>query len=123
MNIRLNRIPSLMVCFTAFVAVMSLATGLTRPVGIILGGLAAWFDFVVIKRLAAALIARRPATTHLVPLAFAKSIVLVSVPAIALFLPSTVVDGVSFAIGVTTLPVAVVVDAFLAIPEIKVGEV
>jgi hypothetical protein len=52
-----------------------------------------------------------------------KSLGLVSVPAIALIVPSTVVSGVSFAIGVSTLPAAIIVDACLAVPGSKAGEV
>jgi hypothetical protein len=66
--------------------------------------MAAWMDFVVIKGLGAALVTHSPSQAHIVPLAVAKSFVLVSVPAIALFLTRTVVSGMSFAIGVTALP-------------------
>ena len=105
-------------------AVMAFCSGLTHPLGIVLGGIAAWLDFVVIKRLAAAVIARRPATAYLLPMALAKSLVLVAVPASALFLPPSVVSGVSFALGVTALPASIVIDAFLpSVPERKTGEV
>jgi len=123
MNGRLNRIQGLVLSLTTLMTLVTLVSGLTTPLGIVFGGMAAWLDFVVIKGLAEALVAHRPAKAHIVPLAVAKSFVLVSVPAIALFLPGTVVSGMSFAIGVTTLPVAIILDACLAIPRGKAGEV
>jgi hypothetical protein len=124
MNGRLNRIQGLVLSLTTLMTLVALASGLTTPLGIVFGGMAAWLDFVVIKGLgAAALVAHSPAKAHIVPLAVAKSFVLVSVPAIALFLPGTVVSGMSFAIGVTALPAAIILDACLAIPRGKAGEV
>jgi len=113
MNLRLLRIQGLVLSLTTGLALAALCSGITPPFGIVLGGLAAWLDFVVIKGLASAMIVRRPTTAHILPMALAKSFVLVAVPASALFLPTSVVSGVSFAVGVTTLPAAVVIDAFL----------
>jgi hypothetical protein len=113
MNFRLFRIQGLVLTLTTVLALVALWSGLTPPLGIVLGGLAAWLDFVVIKGLAGAMVARRPATAHILPMALAKSFVLVAVPASALFLPASMVNGVSFAIGVTTLLAAVVIDALL----------
>ena len=124
MNFRLARIQGLVLSLTTVMAVIAFCSGLTRPLGIVLGGIAAWLDFVVIKGLAAAMIARRPAKAHLLPMALAKSLVLVAVPACALFLPTSVVSGVSFALGVTALPASIVIDAFLpSVPERKTGVV
>lgn len=124
MNFRLVRIEALVLSLTAILAIVALWSGRTRPLGIVLGGAAAWLDFVVIRELAKIMIVRRPATAHLLPMALAKSLVLVGVPAFALFLPTSVVDGVSFALGVTTLPASVVIDAFLpALSGSKTGEV
>lgn len=124
MNFRLVRIEALVLSLTTVLAMVALCSGLTRPLGIVLGGTAAWLDFVVIRGLATAMIARQPATAHLLPLALAKSFVLVAVPAFALCLPTAVVDGVSFALGVTALPASVVIDAFLpAISGPKTGEI
>lgn len=124
MKLRLVRIEGLVLSLTTAMAMIALCWGLSPPLGIVLGGIAAWLDFVVIKGLAAAMIARRPATGHILPMALAKSFVLVAVPASALFLPRALVDGVSFALGVTALPAAVVIDAFLpVVPEPKTGEI
>ena len=124
MNFRLVRIEALVLSLTTVLAMVALCSGLTRPLGIVLGGTAVWLDFVVIRGLATAMIARRPATAHLLPMGLAKSFVLVAVPAFALFLPTSVVDGVSFAVGVTALPASVMIDAFLpAVSEPKTGAV
>jgi hypothetical protein len=123
MNFRLNRIQGLVLSLTTLMTLAALASGLTTPLGVVLGGAAAWLDFMVIKGLGAALVARRPGQAQIVPLAVLKSLVLVSAPAIALFLPSSVVSGMSFAIGVTALPAAIVIDACLAVPGGKAGEV
>jgi hypothetical protein len=124
MNFRLVRIQGLVLSLTTVMAGVALCLGVTPPLGIVLGGLAAWFDFVVIKSLATAMISHRPATAHILPMALAKSFVLVGVPACALLLPTSVVSGVSFAVGVTALPVAVVIDAFLpSVGEVKTGDV
>jgi len=104
-------------------ALLAAWSRLSSPTGIVLGGFAAWLDFAVIKELVSSMLVRRPSPSHIVPMALAKSLILVSVPAGALLLPTSVVDGVSFAIGVTALPVAVVIDACLAAPGIETGEV
>lgn len=121
MTFRLVRIQNLVLSLTAVLAVGSLVSGLALPLGIVLGGAAAWLDFVVIRSLASAMLVRRPSVAHVVPMALAKSFVLVAIPGCALWLPSSLVDGVSFAIGVTTLPLSVVVDAMRGIPEPKTG--
>lgn len=121
MTFRLARIQTAMLILTASLAGAALVSGVALPFGIVLGGAAAWLDFVVIKNLAMAMLVRRPSPGHVVPMALTKSLVLVAVPAAALFLPPTLVDGVSFALGVTTLPLAIVVDALRAIPEPKTG--
>lgn len=124
MTFRLVRIQSLVLSLTAVVALIALCWRFTPPFGIVLGGLAAWLDFVVIKGLGTAMIARRPNTAHIFPLALAKSFVLIAVPACALLMPTATVDGVSFAVGVTTLPAAIVIDALLpSLAEPKTGEI
>lgn len=122
MSFRLVRIQGLLLTMTIASASIAMWSGLTTPLGIVLGGLAAWLDFAVIKQLAGAMLTRQPAQAHVVPLALAKSLILVSVPGLALLLPASVVDGVSFAIGVTMLPVAVVVDACLGVPQVETRE-
>ena len=111
MNHRLARIERLMLSLTAVGAVVALASSSLRPFGIVCGGAAAWLDFVVIRILAAKALAHRAQLHYIVPLAFAKSAALLAVPALALLLPASLINGVSFAIGVSVLPVAVVVDA------------
>jgi hypothetical protein len=123
MNFRLKRIQSLVLLVTTVSALLGAWSGLSSPTGIVIGGFAAWLDFVVIRELVSAMLVRRPSPTHIVPMALAKSLVLVSVPAVALLLPRSIVDGVSFAIGVTALPVAVVIDACISVPGIETGEV
>ena len=123
MNLRLKRIQGLVLLLTTASALLAAWARLSSPTGIVLGGFAAWLDFVVIKELVSSMLVRRPSPSHIVPMALAKSLILVSVPAGALLLPTSVVDGVSFAIGVTALPVAVVIDACLAVPGIETGEV
>jgi hypothetical protein len=113
MTRRLARIELLLLALTSVVTAAALSSGIIRPLGIVLGGSAAWLDFVVIRTLGAVMLARNPSLQHVVPMAFLKSIALLAVPAAALLLPSSVVDGVSFALGVTTLPLAVVLDAVL----------
>lgn len=123
MNRRLTRIQGLVLSLTTVLALLAMWSNVTRPLGIVLGGTAAWLDFVVLRGLAGAMISRRPAVAHLVPMALAKSFVLVAVPAFALLLPTSLVDGVSFALGVTALPVSIVIDALLPIaPDPKTGE-
>jgi hypothetical protein len=111
MTQRLVRIEYLMTTMTLVAAALVLATGIARPFGVALGGAAALLDFTMIRRLGAAVLTRQTPLARIVSLALAKSVVLLAVPAMALLLPRSLVDGVSFAIGVTTLPVAVVVDA------------
>lgn len=123
MNLRLKRIQGLVLILTTASALLAAWCRVSSPTGIVLGGFAAWLDFVVIKELVSSMLVRRPSPSHIVPMALAKSLILVSVPAGALLLPTSVVDGVSFAIGVTALPVAVVIDACLAVPGIETGEV
>jgi hypothetical protein len=123
MNSRLARIQNLVLATTIVSAIIALGSGLTMPLGIVLGGLAGWLDFVVIKQLAGAMLTRRPTQSHVVPLALAKSLILVSVPALALLLPTSLVNGASFAIGVTMLPAAIVVDACLGVPQVETREV
>jgi hypothetical protein len=115
MTQRLARIELLMTSLTLGAAATALALGVARPLGIALGGAAALLDFAMIRRIGAAALVRRVPFQRVVSMALVKSLVLLGVPAAALLLPSSVVDGVSFAIGVTTLPVAVVVDACLPV--------
>jgi hypothetical protein len=119
MTQRLIRIEVLIASITALLAVLALATGVGRPLGIAFGGSAAWLDFVLIRKLAAAALARRPPMSHVVSMAVLKSLVLLAVPAAGLLLPSSLIDGVSFAIGVTALPLAVVFDASLSVPTLR----
>lgn len=116
MKARLTRIHVLTATLAVLACTFARALGVTRPLGVALGAGAAWLDFLLLQRLASAALARRPPLARLVPLALAKSIVLLVVPATALLLPSDLVDGVSFAIGVSALPVAIVVDASLPLP-------
>jgi hypothetical protein len=99
---------------------VALASGRGRPLGIALGGGAALLDFVLIRWLAAAAMARGATVARAVPIALAKSLLLLAIPATALLLPAALVDGVSFAIGVTALPAAVVVDAFRPLPAPRI---
>lgn len=122
MNLRLKRIQSLVLFLSAFCAVGAQLSGLTPATGVLVGGFAVWLDFVVIKELAGAMLVRNVPRRHLVPMAMAKTLALILVPAMALLLPHTVVDGVSFAVGVTTLPLAVVIDACFEVP-IRTGDV
>lgn len=110
MTQRLARIEFLMITLTILLIAGASTTGLVRPLGIALGGGAALLDFILIRRLAGTALARRPALSRVVPMALLKSIVLLAVPALALWAPRSAIDGVSFAIGVTTLPAAVVLD-------------
>lgn len=123
MNLRLRRIETLVFALSAICALGAALSKLTPASGIVIGGFAVWLDFVVIRELATAMLTRNVAKSHLVPMALAKSLALILVPALALFLPSSVVDGVSFAIGVTTLPLAIVLDACLAVPQPRTGDV
>jgi hypothetical protein len=112
---RLTRIEFLITSVTLGLVALASATGVARPLGIALGGGAALLDFALIRRLAAAALRRRPAPSWVMPMALVKSLVLLAVPALALLLPPSVVDGVSFAIGVTALPAAVVLEACLPV--------
>ena len=123
MSVRLNRIQVLVLSLTTVMTLLALVYDFTTPLGIVLGGGAAWLDFVVIKALATAAASHRPAKAHVVPMAVVKSFILVSIPAVALFLPGSVVSGLSFAIGVSALPTAIVIDACLAIPASEGREV
>lgn len=116
MTDRLTRIEGLIVSLTALAAGAALGFGLSRPLGVVLGGAMALLDFALIRRLGAAALALRPPVARLVPLALTKSLLLVVVPAAALLVPGRFVDGVSFAVGVSALPLAVVVDAMLPSP-------
>lgn len=122
MTLRLRRIQTLVPLLSAFTALLVGCSGVTTPTGVLIGGVAAWLDFVIIKELSSAILVRRMAKGHIVPMAFAKSLILVLLPAAALVLPTNVVDGVSFAVGVTTLPVAIVIDACLGIPAMQIGD-
>ncbi len=123
MNRRLTRIQGLVLSLTTIMALAAMGSGAVRPLGIVLGGTAAWLDFVVLRSLGTAMISRRPAAAHLVPMALAKSFILIAVPALALLLPTSSVDGVSFALGVTALPASIVIDALLPIaPDAKTGD-
>jgi hypothetical protein len=115
MTQRLARIELLMTSLTLGTTAAALALGVMRPLGIALGGGAALLDFALLRRLGAAALARRIPPQHIVSMALVKSLVLLAAPAAALLLPGSVVDGVSFAVGVTTLPVAVVLDACLPV--------
>ena len=115
MTQRLARIEWLITSLTLASAAVALALGVARPLGIALGGGAALLDFVMIRRLGAAALVRRVPVHHVVSMALLKSIILLAAPAAALLLPRSLVDGVSFAIGVTTLPFAVVLDACLPV--------
>ena len=121
MTRRLQRIQLLVLALTSVLTGLAFSSGISRPLGIVLGGGAAWLDFVVIRTLAAVMLDRNPSLHHVVPMAFLKSIALLAVPAVALLLPRSVVDGVSFGLGVTTLPAAVVLDALLPLGRAPLG--
>ena len=121
MTRRLQRIQLLVLALTSVLTGLAVSSGISRPLGIVLGGGAAWLDFVVIRTLAGVMFDRNPSLHHLVPMAFLKSIALLAVPAVALWLPRSVVDGVSFGLGVTTLPAAVVLDALLPLGRAPLG--
>jgi hypothetical protein len=110
---RLARIELRILALTTIAAGASLAFGVARPLGIVLAGAIAWLDFVLLRRLGAAALVRRPPVSRLVPMALAKSLLLVSLAAAALLVPHGPIDGLSFAIGVTTLPLAIVLEATL----------
>lgn len=111
MIVRLARIEILILVIATVTTVAAMTWGSIRPLGVVLGGGTAWLDFVAIKGLAGIMLARGTKPEGLVPLAMTKSAMLLAVPAVALFVPGTLVDGTSFAIGVTALPLAIVADA------------
>ena len=117
MTQRLARIELLITSLTLAAAATALALGIARPLGVALGGGAALLDFAMIRRLGSAMLVRRIGLQRVMSMALIKSIVLLAVPAAALLLPNSLIDGVSFAIGVTTLPVAVVLDACMPLAE------
>jgi hypothetical protein len=119
MTHRLIRIEGLILSLTTLAVACALVIGGVRPLGIVLGGGAAFLDFVLIRVLVEAAVSRPRGVAWAVPLAFAKSILLVAVPASVLLLPTALIDGVSFALGVSTLPVAIVADAFLPLPPTR----
>jgi len=110
---RLARVEMLILALTALAVVAALGLDGGRPLGIALAGAVAWLDFVLIRQLGTAVLIRRPPLAWLVPLALTKSLLLLLIPAAALLLPAGPVDGLSFAVGVSTLPLAIVVDAAL----------
>ena len=123
MTFRLQRIQGLVLLLSVLAATVAKSAKSVAPMGILVGGFAVWLDFVVIKKLGSAMLARRMTKTRIVPLALAKSIVLVLIPAAALLLPASVVDGPSFAVGVTMLPLAILVDAWIGVPTRQTGDV
>lgn len=122
MNVRLKRIQGLVLLLSVLLAALGKFADLFAATGVMIGGLAAWLDFVVIQELGSAMLIRRVSKAHVVPLALAKSLALILIPASALLLPPRVVDAVSFAIGVTTLPLAIVIDACCGVPAIQTGD-
>jgi hypothetical protein len=119
MTQRLARIELLIATTTAVLVALALMTGMARPLGILFGGAAAWLDFVLIRKLAAAALVRRPPMAQVVSMALVKSLVLLAVPAAALLLPPSMIDGLSFAAGVTALPLAIVLDASATVPTLR----
>lgn len=112
MTDRLARIQTVTLALTAMSVAVALGAGNLRPLGIGLGGGSAALSFFILRRLAAAALVRRPPLSRVVALALLKSLLLVLVPAAGLLLPGTLVDGVSFAVGVSALPVAILLEAF-----------
>lgn len=102
--------------------VMAACSGRVLPLGIMIGGAAAWLDFVIIRRLGGIALGRGTPRAHIAPLALMKSVILMVVPAAALLMPAHLVDGVSFAIGVSTLPAAIVIDALLPLSGVRRGD-
>ena len=122
MMYRLNRIEVITLTLVITAVVTGHLLDVVRPLGVAMGGGAAVLDFVVLRRLAGALL-RRGSIKRIVPLALAKSLVLLAIPALALLLPVGLVDGISFATGVSALPSAIVIDALLPLPLARaVGE-
>ncbi len=113
MTHRLRRIELFTSTLAVAATLVALASHTSRPLGIALGGTMGLLDFVVIRRLATAALARRTAPARIVPLALGKSLALILIPATALLLPATLIDGVSFAVGVSALPLAIVIDALV----------
>jgi hypothetical protein len=114
---RLVRIQALILSATTLAVALAIGSGRGRPLGVALGGTAALLDFVLVQHLVKLAFARRPSAAWAVALALAKSLILVAVPALALLLPASLIDGASFAVGVSALPLAVVVDAVMPLPE------
>lgn len=119
MHDRLPRIEGLILSLTTIAAVAMFTIDGGRPLGVVLGGGAALLDFVLIRMLVATALSRRPSPALAVPLAFAKTTLLVAIPALALFLPTPLIDGVSFAVGVTMLPLAILTDALWPLPTVR----
>ena len=113
---RLHRIEFLTLTLVIAAAAAGHLLGVFRPMGVALGGGAAVLDFFILRRLAAAALLRGGSIKRIVPLALAKSLVLVAIPALALLLPTGLVDGISFAIGVSALPSAIVAEVLLPAP-------
>ena len=123
MMYRLNRIEVVTLTLVIMAAVTGQVLGIVRPLGVAMGGGAAVLDFVILRRLAMAALLRRGSVRRIVPLALAKSLVLLAIPAFALLLPVGLVDGISFATGVSALPSAIVIDVLLPVPMARgVGE-
>jgi len=115
---RLLRIQGLILSLTTVAAAATFAIEGGRPLGVVLGGGAALLDFILIRMLVTLALSHQPSPALAFPLAFAKTTLLVAIPAIALFLPTDLIDGVSFAIGVTMLPLAIVGDALWPVPTL-----
>lgn len=113
MNFRLVRIQGLLLALATAAVVFGHWSALVRPLGVVLGASAAWLDFVAIRGLVGIMLARRPTRRQILPIALLKSVLLIAIPALALFLPKSLVDGPSFALGVTALPLAIVIDALI----------
>lgn len=116
MNDRLARIEFLIWSLAILAAALAGALGVGRPIGIVLAAGAAWLDFWLIRRLGTAVLSRRLPLSRLVPMALAKSLILIPLGAGAVLLPPALIDGPSFAIGVSALPLAIVLDAALPAP-------
>ena len=119
MTHRLVRIQGLILSLTTVAAVVSFAIAGGRPLGVVLGGSAALLDFILIRVLVGTAFSKRPSPTLAMPLALAKTLLLVAIPATALLLPSSVIDGASFALGVSMLPLAIVADALMPLPALE----
>ncbi len=118
MNHRLQRIEGLILSLTTVAAAAMFAVEGGHPLGVVVGGGAALVDFILIRMLVATALSHRPSPALAFPLALAKTALLVAIPATALVLPAGMIDGVSFAVGVTMLPVAIVADAMWPLPTV-----